>query len=146
MHQAAHHAMHQAGSDTVSRNWLICAGVSGALGVALGAFGAHVLKPVLPLQVMAIFETAVRYHLFHTLALLGTAVLLERHPRQARALRWTAGLFLAGIVLFSGSLYGVSFSDLRLFRWLTPLGGLAWVAAWALLAVTFWRQGRGGPA
>ncbi len=130
----------------MAKNWLVAAAVLGGLGVALGAFGAHVLKPVLPLQVMTIFETAVRYHLFHTLALLGTALLLEQHPRQARALRWTAWLFLAGIVLFSGSLYGVSLSDLRLFRWLTPLGGLAWVAAWVLLAVTFWRQGRGGPA
>lgn len=130
-------------SRSVSRPWYIAAGVSGALGVALGAFGAHVLKPLLPLQVMTIFETAVRYHLFHTLALLGCAVLLELHPARARWLRWAAWAFAAGIVLFAGSLYGLALGNLRWLGIVTPVGGVAWVAAWALLAIAFWRRAEG---
>ncbi len=125
------------------RTGLALAGISGAIGVAMGAFGAHALKPVLPLQVMTIFETAVRYHLLHTLALLGTAVLVAVFPGRAGPLRWSGALFVAGIVLFSGSLYGLALSGLRVLGAVTPVGGVAWVAAWGLLAWAFLR-GEGG--
>ncbi|HEX9841098.1 MAG TPA: DUF423 domain-containing protein, partial [bacterium] len=65
---------------TGSAAWLGAAGLLGAVGVALGAFGAHALRPLLPLQVMTIYETAVRYHLFHALALLGCGILLAQFP------------------------------------------------------------------
>ncbi len=123
-----------------SRLWIICAGVFGALGVAMGAFGAHALMAVLPLQMMTVFETAVRYQLFHALALLGCGVLMEVFPQKGSRLRWAGALFVLGIVLFSGSLYGLSLSDLRVLRWLTPLGGLSWIVAWALLALAFVRR------
>ena len=119
--------------------WVALAGVMGALGVALGAFGAHVLKLWLPLQKMTIFETAVRYHLFHALALLAAALLMTARPARAAGLRWVAGLYLAGIVLFSGGLYGAALSDLDALMWAAPLGGVAWIAAWCLLAWLFWR-------
>lgn len=126
-------------STDESRPWLIAAGAFGALGVAMGAFGAHLLRPVLPLQVMAIYETAVRYHLYHALALLGCAVLLALFPERRRLLRWAAWGFAAGIVLFSGSLYALTITDQRWLGLVTPLGGLAWLAAWVLVAVAFWR-------
>ena len=122
----------------MTRNWLAWTGILGALGVAMGAFGAHALALWLPLQSMKIFETAVKFHLFHTLALLGVAILMEVAPAQARGLRLTAWLLLAGIVLFSGGLYGTALSDVNAFRWIVPLGGLAWIGAWAVLAYTFW--------
>jgi uncharacterized membrane protein YgdD (TMEM256/DUF423 family) len=126
----------------MSRNWMIGAGLSGALGIALGAFGAHALRPWLPLQQITIFETAVRYHLLHTLALLGTAILIEQAPARAAALRQVAWLFALGILLFSGSLYALALSGLFWLGFVTPIGGLAWVAAWLGLAWTFWRGRR----
>ncbi len=125
----------------VSRWWLGWAAVLGALGVAMGAFGAHALRPVLPLQAMTIYETAVRYHLVHALALLGCALAMAVFPAQAALLRWSARLFLAGTVLFSGSLYTLASTDLRWLGAVTPLGGVAWIAAWGLLAVAAWRGG-----
>ena len=115
------------------------AGVCGALGVALGAFGAHGFRIWLPLQQMTIFETGVRYHLLHTLALLGVAALGAAMPARENALRWVARGFLAGIVLFSGSLYALSLTGVSWFGAVTPLGGVAWIAAWTGLAWSFWR-------
>ena len=124
-----------------SRPWLVTAAVLGGLGVALGAFGAHLLRPILPLQRMTIFETAVRYHQVHALALLGCAILMALHPARAARLRWAAWGFAAGIVLFSGSLYALVTSDQRWLGLVTPVGGLAWLAAWGLLAAAYWRRG-----
>ena len=128
----------------MSRNWLIVSGVSGALAIALGAFGAHALRAWLPLQQMTIFETAVRYQLVHTLALLATALAMGQFPERARALVQVAWLFLLGIVLFSGSLYGLSVAGLDWLGFVTPFGGLAWIAAWLGLAWSFRRGGKHG--
>ena len=117
--------------------WLVATGAFGAIGVAAGAFGAHALRLWLPLQVMTIFETAVRYHLLHTLALLGCAVLLHLFPARAGVLRLAAWGFAAGIVLFPGSLYVYALTGLRPAALVTPLGGVAWVLAWGLLAWAF---------
>ncbi|MBI3993079.1 MAG: DUF423 domain-containing protein [Candidatus Lambdaproteobacteria bacterium] len=126
----------------MSRRWLLTVGLLGLAGVALGAFGAHGLRAILPLQKIAIYETAVRYHLFHVLALLAVVLLMERLPAQARALQRVAGLFLAGIVLFSGSLYAFALRDWGMAVWITPVGGLAWLAAWGGLAWVAWRLPR----
>ena len=122
------------------RFWFVCGGVAGALGVALGAFGAHALKPLLPLQVMTIFETGVRYHLAHVPALLLAGVLIQLYPDREKWLNRSAVLFLAGLVLFSGSLYGYAMSDFRPLMYLTPVGGLAWIAAWLMLAAAFFKK------
>ena len=119
--------------------WLVWAGILGAVGVTMGAFGAHLLKPILPLQVMTIFETAVRYHLFHTLALLACALAMEIFPGRATWLRRSAKLFVAGIFLFSGSLYGLALLDWPPLGLLTPLGGLVWIAAWIMVALPLGR-------
>lgn len=121
----------------MARPWIIAAGLLGALGVAMGAFGSHAPSSVLPNLVRTIYETAVRYHLVHSLALLGTGVLLAQFPGRAARLRAAAGLFVAGLVLFSGSLYVIALAGWEWPRWLTPLGGLSWIAAWLALAWAF---------
>ncbi|MBI4083249.1 MAG: DUF423 domain-containing protein [Candidatus Lambdaproteobacteria bacterium] len=117
----------------MDRPILLAAGALGGLGVALGAFGAHALRAVLPLQAVTIFQTGVQYHLVHALALLATGVLAELWPREPR-LPWVAWGFGAGIVLFSGSLYALALTDLWVFAWITPAGGTVWLVAWGVLA------------
>ncbi len=124
----------------MSRPWLATAGGLGALGVLLGAFGAHLLRPWLPLQVMTVYETAVHYLQIHVLALLGTGLLLERFPERRRALAWAARGFVAGCVLFSGSLVALALSGWNWLGLVTPVGGVAWVAAWLCLAAAFARR------
>lgn len=116
---------------------LYFASVSGMLSVAFGAFGAHVLKTMLTPRMIETFETAVRYQFYHTLALLLVAVLFYLTKNQA--LVYASYLFMAGIVLFSGSLYALVFTSLPTgepLRWLgmvTPLGGVAFIAGWFYL-------------
>ena len=116
---------------------LVLAAVSGFLAVGLGAFGAHGLRDRFDAYSMGVFETAVQYQMYHSLALLGVGVLLLHAPGSA-LLRASAVLFCLGIVIFSGSLYVLSFSGLRWLGAITPLGGLAFLAAWACLAVAAW--------
>jgi uncharacterized membrane protein YgdD (TMEM256/DUF423 family) len=103
----------------------------GFLAVALGAFGAHALRSRVPPVLVETFETGVRYQMYHALALLACAWALDRHRAMAQAAAW---LFLAGIVLFSGSLYVLVLSGQRWWGAVTPLGGLAFLAGWACLA------------
>jgi uncharacterized membrane protein YgdD (TMEM256/DUF423 family) len=116
--------------------WLL--GCSFALlGVAAGAFGAHALRQRLPDTLLAVFETGVRYQMYHALALLAVALLLTRFPSGAGvAAGW---LFTAGIVIFSGSLYVLVLTGMRGFGAVTPFGGLAFLAGWLLLAWAGWR-------
>lgn len=126
----------------MSRKWMVAVGLAGFTGVALGAFGAHALSPILPLQKVTLFETGVRYHLIHTFALWGVVLCMERLPGSSRALNRIAALFLCGIVLFSGSLYLLATSDWAMFGAITPFGGLAWLAGWAGLAWVYWKSPR----
>ena len=103
-----------------------------ALGVAAGAFGAHGLRDRLSTEMLAIFETGVRYHLIHALALLVTAW---------AATRWNSGLisvagwlFVVGVAVFSGSLYLLSLTETRWLGAITPIGGVAFIVGWVLLA------------
>ena len=100
----------------------------GGLGVIAGAFGAHALRGRLGPDDLAIFETAVRYQMYHALALLGVGLWLERVPGPA--LEWAARLFVLGVVIFSGSLYGLVLSGQRWLGAVTPVGGLALIAGW----------------
>jgi len=124
--------------------WLAAAGVNGLIAVAMGAFATHGLRASLDPVALAWVETASRYQLWHALALLGTALLLSQ-PGLARhrcLIRATAWLFLAGIVLFAGSLYLLALTGIRPFAWVTPFGGVALIAGWAALAVLgvrYWR-------
>ena len=112
---------------------LLAAGLSGATGVALGAFGAHALKGLLAgLGTTATWETAVRYQLVHAVALLVTAG-WARGPREAAARR-AARFWAAGTVLFSGSLYVLALGGPRWVGPVTPLGGLCLIAGWLFVA------------
>jgi uncharacterized membrane protein YgdD (TMEM256/DUF423 family) len=123
----------------MSHLWVASSAVLGGVGVALGAFGAHLLRPWLPLQKMTIFETAVRYQMLHALALLAVAVLIQAFPGLAPPLRRVAWLMLAGIVFFCGGLYTVALTDVSAVMWAAPLGGLCWIAGWGFLDFAFWR-------
>jgi uncharacterized membrane protein YgdD (TMEM256/DUF423 family) len=121
-----------------ARKTLAIAGALIALATVLGAFGAHALKSQLSPDKLAVYETAVRYHFIHALGLLVIGVLLR--SADGELLRWSATLVLVGIILFSGSLYLLTFGAPRLLGVVTPLGGLALIGGWGLFAVTMWRQ------
>jgi uncharacterized membrane protein YgdD (TMEM256/DUF423 family) len=118
--------------------WMILGSILGACGVALGAFGAHALKSRVDPVMLAVFDTAVRYHLTHALALLAVAWASERWPGAAST---TAGwLFAAGILVFSGSLYVMVLTGARWLGAVTPLGGLALIGGWCALALAALRH------
>ena len=117
---------------------LAVAGVLLALATVLGAFGAHALKAQLAPDRLQVYETAVRYHFFHALGLLGIGLTLRFV--DTGPVRWAALLVLVGVVLFSGSLYALTFGAPRIFGPITPLGGLALIAGWTSYAVGLWRS------
>jgi len=129
--------------DTARAPALALAGLLLALATACGAFGAHALKGRLPPERLQLWETAVHYHFFQALGLLGiglTLRLLEQRGAVAPgALRGAAALSAIGVVLFSGSLYALALGAARGLGVLTPLGGIAWIAAWLLFAWGAWR-------
>lgn len=109
--------------------WLLIAAANGLLAVAAGAFGAHALAGALDAHALQNFETGARYHMYHALAMGLAGLALPERP----AARIAAALFLAGIVLFSGSLYALALSGPRGLAMVTPFGGLAFLAGWAAL-------------
>jgi uncharacterized membrane protein YgdD (TMEM256/DUF423 family) len=106
--------------------------------VAIGAFGAHALKDRLAPDLMVVFQTAVQYHFWHALGLLGVGILLAQKPDDG-ALAAAAWLLVAGLLLFSGSLYALALTGVRGFGAMTPLGGIAFLAGWAALVWAAWR-------
>ena len=118
----------------MERLWVGWAAVFGFLGVALGAFGAHALRESLEPRDLEIFETAVRYQLIHAVALLGVAAAAARWPDVQTLLSASGWLLVAGVVVFSGSLYTLVGTGIRGFGAVTPIGGLALLAGWAALA------------
>ncbi len=107
--------------------WIRIAAVLGFLGVALGAFGAHGLRGKISDELLTVFHTAVLYHLLHSVALLALALWGNA---TGRSVTWPASLWLAGIVLFSGSLYVLALTGIRQLGAITPLGGLGFLAGW----------------
>ncbi|HCS28303.1 MAG TPA: DUF423 domain-containing protein [Spongiibacteraceae bacterium] len=122
----------------MSQFFLAASAASGFLAVALGAFGAHALKSRLSPELLSVYETAVQYHFYHALALFGVALLMANalpSGLQQSLLKASAVLFLAGLVLFSGSLYALALSGVKVLGAITPVGGLCFLAAWACLFV-----------
>lgn len=110
------------------------------LAVAAGAFGAHALRARLSPADLLVFETGARYQMYHGLALIAAGLVADRWPGPlASAAGWC---FLAGIVLFSGSLYGLTLSGVRVLGAITPIGGVAFLAGWGCLAVAALRAAR----
>jgi uncharacterized membrane protein YgdD (TMEM256/DUF423 family) len=119
---------------TMDTTFMLIGALAGFLGVAAGAFGAHGLRGRLSPEMLAVFETAVRYQMYHVLALLLTAAAMGRLG-DARLLSAAGWSFIAGIVLFSGSLFGLALTGITTLGAITPLGGLAFLIGWACLAV-----------
>ena len=122
----------------MAKVFITLASFSGLLAVAFGAFGAHALKNRLDDYAMGVFQTAVQYHFYHSLALLAVGVIALNYPHVA-LLRSSGWLFTLGIVVFSGSLYLLSLTGLRWLGAVTPIGGLAFIAGWACLAAASWK-------
>ena len=116
----------------MNKTFLVIAALSGFIAVALGAFGAHGLKPHLSAEAMQWFETGNRYHFYHTFALLAVGLLFVN---DSKLLRYAGFSFLLGIVLFSGSLYVMAITGMKTLGLITPIGGLAFLAGWGMLGV-----------
>jgi uncharacterized membrane protein YgdD (TMEM256/DUF423 family) len=117
----------------MDRTLLLVGAVAGCIAVGFGAFGAHGLRGRLSPEMLAVFETGVRYQMYHALAILVTAAALGF--TEARLLRIGGWLFALGIVLFSGSLYALALTGVTRLGMITPLGGLAFLAGWVALIV-----------
>lgn len=113
--------------------WLAIAAINGGLAVASGAFAAHGLQGRIDAQALQTFETGARYHMYHALA-IGLAALAMRDAAAGVAMS-AAGFFLAGILLFSGSLYLLALTGVRAFGLVTPFGGVCFLIGWGLLAI-----------
>jgi uncharacterized membrane protein YgdD (TMEM256/DUF423 family) len=124
----------------MERTFLALGAVSGLVGVAAGAFGAHGLKARLGPEMLAVFETGARYQMYHALALVAAAWAAGRFPGAAAT--WAGWLFVAGTVVFSGSLYALALTGVRALGAVTPIGGVAFLAGWAALAVAALRGPR----
>ncbi len=107
--------------------------INAMLAVMLGAFGAHALKSRLNAEMLQIFETGVQYHFYHALGLLAVG-LVAWHLPESGLLKWSGWLMVAGIAIFSGSLYLLSIFGIRWLGAITPIGGTAFIVAWVLLA------------
>lgn len=115
--------------------FLAIAALLGGLSVAGGAFASHALQAQLTERAIAVFNTGIRYQMYHALALLAVAILLGNAKQASPWLTATGWLFVAGIVLFSGSLYLISLAGLKAFGPVTPVGGGAFIAGWVCLAI-----------
>jgi uncharacterized membrane protein YgdD (TMEM256/DUF423 family) len=116
--------------------FIIAGAVNAAIAVALGAFGAHALKEKLSEHYLAVWETAVQYQMFHALALIAVGILMS--PTlfgSITQLSWAGYLILAGIIIFSGSLYVLSLSGIGILGAITPIGGVAFIAGWIMLII-----------
>jgi uncharacterized membrane protein YgdD (TMEM256/DUF423 family) len=121
-------------------NWSATGAIGLALGVMLGAFGAHGLKGRLDAYLMSVYEKGVFYHFIHALGILIVSLLPKSGVLKQSSANWTCGLLLAGIAIFSGSLYALAISGRRWLGAITPVGGLSFIAGWLVLAWALLRQ------
>ena len=123
----------------IQRFAILAAAISGGVSVSLGAFGAHALRASLAAAGRTgTFETAVKYQFYHTLALLIIGLLLAQNT--SKWLVYSTKAMVAGIVIFSGSLYALCFTGIHILGAITPVGGVAFVVGWATLAIHAWQQ------
>ncbi|MEM7128329.1 MAG: DUF423 domain-containing protein [Chloroflexota bacterium] len=123
----------------MEKMFFMLASIFAGLAVALGAFGAHALTGRIEPSLIETFETGARYHFYHALALVAVAVVIGRWPEASLA-PLAGWLFVVGILLFSGSLYALALSGIRILGAITPLGGLAFIGGWICLALAVWRS------
>lgn len=120
------------------RVFLTIAAIFAGLAVAAGAFGTHALREKLTERSLEIFETGARYQMYHAIALFLVAVLLARSESASATLTTAGYAFIAGVLIFSGSLYALSLSGVKILGAITPLGGLAFLIGWACVAIAAW--------
>jgi uncharacterized membrane protein YgdD (TMEM256/DUF423 family) len=121
--------------------FFIIGSILAGIAVATGAFGAHGLKNIVSAEMLDTWDTAVRYQMFHALGFLALAWTVSHWPAQTNLISLGGWLFLAGVLLFSGSLYILVLSGARWLGAITPFGGVAFVAGWVCLALAAWRSG-----
>ena len=115
------------------RIFLMLGAINAFLCVAFGAFGAHGLKQILSAEMLTVYQTGVQYHFYHSLGLIIVGLVLLQFPKS-KPILLSGWLMLGGIVLFSASLYALSLTEIRALGAITPLGGIAFLSAWLLLA------------
>ncbi len=130
----------------MSRLFLLIGALSAALGIAAGAFGAHALRARVEPRLLEVFETGARYQMYHAFALIAVAWVLSRYgantPAAGSGFAVASGwLFVVGTLLFSGSLYAMTFTGIRALGAITPIGGVCFIAGWVCLAVAAARGG-----
>jgi uncharacterized membrane protein YgdD (TMEM256/DUF423 family) len=123
---------------TTAKLFLVLGGLAALAAVVLGAFGAHALKDRLPPEMLAAWRTGTEYHFYHALGLIAVGLVAAQLPGSA-LLKWSGWLMLAGIALFSGSLYLLAATGARWLGAVTPVGGIAFIAAWALFVAAVLR-------
>ena len=119
------------------KTFVLLGSVNAFLSVALGAFGAHGLKSRISPDMLAVYETGVHYHMMHALGLILVAILAEKW--SSPLISWSGWALFVGIVLFSGSLYALSISGIRILGAITPLGGVSFLVGWVLLAIAAYK-------
>jgi uncharacterized membrane protein YgdD (TMEM256/DUF423 family) len=119
------------------KTFVLLGSVNAFLSVALGAFGAHGLKSRISPDMLAVYETGVHYHMMHALGLILVAILAEKW--SSPLISWSGWALSVGIVLFSGSLYALSISGIRILGAITPLGGVSFLIGWVLLAIAAYK-------
>ncbi len=123
----------------MERKLIAIGSVLGGLAVALGAFGAHGLRDILAPSALETFETGVRYQFYHAVAIILAGLVLGRYP-SAKLANTAGWLFMVGVAIFSGSLYLLTITGMRWLGAITPIGGVAFIAGWACLALAVWRS------
>ncbi len=124
-----------------TRFYLLTGALLSCLAVILGAFGAHALKAIISIEMLATYKTAVHYQMFHALTLLVLGVLMHiflENPRQFKRFKLAGNFFIIGIVLFCGSLYSLVFTNIKVLGVITPLGGACFILGWAFLMAELW--------
>ena len=122
----------------MERTFFLIGSLLGSISVALGAFGAQALRDRIEASLLANYQTGVSYMFYHTLALFIVVLALTRWPGSSQPV-WAGWLFVIGIVFFSGSLFLMAFTGMRWLGAITPIGGVAFIAGWLLLAWTAWQ-------
>ncbi|WP_145329088.1 DUF423 domain-containing protein [Paenibacillus xylanexedens] len=125
----------------MQRRWMTLGAILTMLSVAIGAFGAHMLKGKIGASAIATYETGVQYHMIHALALMIVGLTAGQLGASTK-LQWAARLLFTGIIIFSGSLYVLSISGIKILGAITPIGGVAFIAGWLLFAMDVWQRGK----
>lgn len=123
----------------MQKTFLILGAINAFVCIALGAFGAHGLKKMLSADMLAVYQTGIQYHFYHAFGILIIGLLLLHFPKS-RLIPISGWLMLAGIVLFSLSLYVLSITGIRALGMITPFGGVSFLSAWALLIYAIWKD------